>query len=81
LQALVAGGASSKEQVTIDSDEKSILDHGLKVVSAQRKARKLIETHIGAATGQDISELESALAQIDSNAEWVSDKLLGGLRI
>jgi MoxR-like ATPase len=81
IQALVAGGADTGSTVEIDDEERSITDHGIKVVNAQRKLTKLIEAHIADATGQDTSELAAVLVQIEGARQWVSDRLLGGLSL
>ena len=82
VQSLVAGGAETTTHVTIDDTERSITDHAIKVVNAQGKLRSMIEKHIAdASAGQDVSELESALAQMDAGKAWVQDRILGGLTL
>lgn len=81
VQSMVAGGADTSAQVEIEDETKSLTDHGIRVVNAQRKLSKLIQTHIADATGQDTSELAAVLTQIDGARDWVSDRLLGGLTL
>lgn len=86
VQAQIASGAKFDTKVTIGNADdpnssKSLMDHGLKVVGEQRALRELIDNHINAATGQDISELEALKVQMDAAQEWVQDKLTMGLKI
>lgn len=86
VQAAVAAGGKPSTSVTIgDADDpeaqKSLMDHGIRVVDEQRTTRELIEAHIAASTGQDTSELEAVLTQMDATREWIQDRLVGGLKI
>lgn len=81
IQALVSGGADTSTHVEIDDKDRSIMDHGVKLVGDQRKLRDLVERHVNDATGQDTSELSAALTQIDAAKSWVQERLLGGLTL
>jgi hypothetical protein len=70
VQAAIAQGADPFSEVTIGDPEdpaskKKLMDHGIKVVSEQKKVAELASKHIGDATGQDTAELESVLTQFD----------------
>lgn len=90
VQSLIASGADSSAEVEIDEVDSdgevqrktnTIMQHGIRVVNAQRKLSALIEQHIADATGQDTNELEAALVQIGAAKDWVQDRLLGGLSV
>jgi MoxR-like ATPase len=81
VQSLVASGADTAQHATIDDKDLSITDHAIKVVNAQGKLRKLVEDHIADATGQDTSELEAMLTQMDAAKSWVQERILGGLAL
>lgn len=86
VQAAIAAGADPFGEVTIgDPDDpaskKKLMDHGIKIVSEQRKVADMATKHIADATGQDTSELDSVLTQIQAAKEWTQDRLLGGLEL
>ena len=86
VQAAIAQGADPFGEVTIgDPDDpaskKKLMDHGIKVVTEQKKVAELATKHIADATGQDTAELESLLTQIDAAKAWVQDRLVGGLEL
>lgn len=85
VQSLIAGGAEASAQASILVGDKersmSITDHAIKLVNEQGKLRTLVEKQLGAATGQDVSELEAVLVQMDAGKEWVQNRILGGLAL
>jgi MoxR-like ATPase len=81
VQSMVAGGAESTAHVTIDGTDGSITTHAVKVVNEQGKVRRLIEKHIGEATGQDVSALKAALLEIEAGKAWVEARVLGGMAL
>lgn len=86
VQNAVAKGGDNKTKLTIgDPDDPdntaALLDHGMQVVGDHRKLRGLIESHIAAATGQDVSQLEAVLVQMDASKAWIQDRLTFGLEL
>lgn len=86
VQSAIAAGADPFGEVTIgDPDDpaskKKLMDHGIKLVTEQKTVADLARKHIADATGQDTSELDSVLTQIDAAKQWVQDRLLGGLSL
>ncbi len=82
VQTMIAAGADQGERAEIGEKAQSLNDHGLMVVSQQRKLRPLIEQHIASAPNKSAtSDLEAILVQMTAAEDWVSNRLLGGLRI
>jgi MoxR-like ATPase len=96
VQSLVAAGATPSDRAEVRDSRGEVIEeddgrggralpslstHGIKVVNEQRKLRTLVEKHIADATGQDTTELDAVLTQIDGASAWISDRLLGGLSL
>jgi MoxR-like ATPase len=86
VQSAIAAGADPFGEVTLgDPDDpaskKKLMDHGIKLVTEQKTVAELAGKHIAEATGQDTSDLDSVLVQIDAAKQWVQDRLLGGLSL
>jgi MoxR-like ATPase len=81
VQALIASGADPSASVEIAERSDSITQHAIRVVNGQRTLRELVEHHITDATGQDVSDLQAVLVQMDAGKAWVQDRLLGGLSL
>lgn len=86
VQSAIAAGADPFGEITIgDPDDpaskKKLMDHGIKLVTEQKTVAELASKHIADATGQDTSDLDSVLTQIDAAKQWVQDRLLGGLSL
>lgn len=86
VQSAVAQGGENSTMLTIGDpadpkSEKQLVDHGMQVIAEHRKLRELITEHIRTATGQDVSQLEAILVQMDAAKAWAQDKLTYGLEL
>ena len=81
IQGAIAAGGDATTRVEVNDREQSVRDHGITLVSEQRALAKAIENHVLDAAGQDTSELDAAVEQIDATRSWVSEHLLGGLSL
>lgn len=81
VQALVSSGSKSADSVEIAEKTMSITDHSITVLNEQKDLRQKIDRQVADAAGRDTSELDAVLTQMDAAADWVSDRVLGGLRL
>jgi MoxR-like ATPase len=81
VQALVASGSKASDRAEIADSSKSLTDHAIDCLNEWKTLVGQISSHKDEAAGRDTSQLDAALTQVEAGRDWVSDRILGGLRI